>query len=358
MKFVQAKHGYFDGRNKPRLIVIHDMEYPERPTGAEWCADFFAGANGMTAPKASAHFCVDNDSIVQCVKEDDGAWHTPGALPSKGGVEINRSSIGIEHAGYAKQTAAEWRDDYSTAMLEMSAGLVAELCVRHRIPAIRLTPEDLLAGKSGICGHADCTKATGVGTHWDPGPNFPWDWYMERVTDRAGALMEAPPELPKDDNGWVVVHLGDETWRVAPIYVPYVGIGQAKELAERLGCELPTPALVDAIWLAADLRIDANQMPFTAAEGNDFSGQTMASMKAFELTTAKLARAVGDRKLGTDYHLLAGAYKDVVRDPATGRAGLYGWHRRDGSVIQPPYYGHAMGWLDYSHGLRLCRRMT
>lgn len=252
-KFLQAKN-YYRGGNRPNLIVIHDMEYPERPTGAEWCADYFA-----TSAKASAHYCVDNDSIVQCVLDTDGAWHTPGSI---GGVEINRQSIGIEHAGYAKQTAAEWRDAYSTAMLEMSARLVAELCVKHMIPAVKLSPEQVRAGARGICGHDDCTKATKVGSHWDPGPHFPWDWYMERVR----AHMEIPT-LADSEDGWVPIQLGSERFIVAPIYVPFVGIGQAADLAASLGCELPTPALVDAIWLAADLKIDASQMVISDHDG-------------------------------------------------------------------------------------------
>lgn len=188
MKFVQARH-FYAGGNKPALIILHDMEYPERPTGAEWCAEYFAGPN---APRASAHFCVDSDSVVQCVREEDGAWHTPGALPGKGGLEINRSSIGIEHAGFARQTAAEWADAYSTNMLERSAELVARLCERYLIPVVKLAPEGLLRpGASGICGHVDCTRATGVGTHWDPGPHFPWAWYLERVMTYRRLLASA-----------------------------------------------------------------------------------------------------------------------------------------------------------------------
>jgi len=157
MKFIQAKH-YYQGGNTPRLIVIHDMEYPERPTGAEWCAEFFAGPK---APGASAHYCVDSDSVVQCVKEEDGAWHTPGRLPDRFGVEINRSSIGIEHAGYARQSAEEWMDEYSQAMLRQSAALVADLCLRHDIPPVLLTSEDLkLEGMRGICGPVAFVQST------------------------------------------------------------------------------------------------------------------------------------------------------------------------------------------------------
>jgi N-acetyl-anhydromuramyl-L-alanine amidase AmpD len=191
VKFVQAKH-YYTGGNKPRLVVIHTMEAPEKGETAENIASWFAG---MNAPRASAHYCVSNTETVQCVEEEDGAWHTPGALPGKGGVEINRSSIGVEHAGYARQTAEEWSDEYSIAMLERSAQLVAEICARYDIPATKLSPEELKEpGASGICGHVDCTKATGVGTHWDPGPFYPWAWYLERV--RAHLYAENDDDIP------------------------------------------------------------------------------------------------------------------------------------------------------------------
>lgn len=342
--FKQAKH-FYKGGNEPALIIVHDMEFPERPTGAEWCADFFAGPN---APKASAHFCVDNDSVVQCVLEEDGAWHTPGALPAKGGREINRSSIGIEHAGYARQTADEWRDAYSTAMLELSAELVADLCKLHDIPIVKLSPDDLRQpGARGICGHVDCTKATGVGSHWDPGPHFPWDWYLARVRHHAGASTGAG--LP-DSSTWPRVACGGVTYAVAPIYIPFVGIGQAADLAARLGCELPTPALVDAIWRAADLRIDAGHL---MRSDHDGTAAGMSSEALLTSQTERLERAVSGRSLGVDFVLLAGAFKDVVRED--GRLGIYGWHRLDGRPIQPFYTGHARGWVDYSQGLRLVR---
>ena len=73
----------------------------------------------------SAHYCVDSDSIVQCVREEDIAWHARGG---------NATSIGIELAGYAGQGPKGWDDDYSWAVLEQAATLTADVCARHRIP--------------------------------------------------------------------------------------------------------------------------------------------------------------------------------------------------------------------------------
>lgn len=152
------------------LLVVHTMESPSKPTTAENVAAWFAGD---TAPRASAHYCIDTDSIVQCVRDRDVAWHAK---------QANRNGIGLEHAGYAKQTAENWKSPYNASMLLRSAQLAARLCTDYDIPIERLHPEDLRAKKRGICGHVDVTRAfdKGIG-HWDPGPSWPWEDYLELI---------------------------------------------------------------------------------------------------------------------------------------------------------------------------------
>ena len=387
--FLQAKFFKLGKRIAIDLIVIHDMEYPERVVSAQWCAQFFT--NPMTKNKAgetvqviaSCHYAIDSDSIEQCVLDKDIAYH---AGP------VNDYSIGIEHAGYANQTPAEWADGYSTAMLERSAAFVAGLCRKYSIPVRRLSAEDLKSRDSrGICGHVDVTNGLqgGVG-HQDPGKHFPWDWYLARVraylddpdavvdvrTIPLPAIQPPSPLSPHDalSRGEVVVELGGVKWIVSPIVVAPIGIGQAADLAKRMGYELPSPALVDAIWRAADLRVP----PHLMIRSHDGTPATMDAATTHAKQAAALASFLGARSLGTDFRLLAGAYKDVVQR-SDGTPGIYGWHADaaaaqvlassawkipthapatpgEGRVIQQPYYLHAKSWRDYAQGWRPCRR--
>jgi N-acetyl-anhydromuramyl-L-alanine amidase AmpD len=171
MKFQQARYRT-KGRKSFDLVVLHTMEWAERPTTAEACAGMFARDD---SPKGSAHYCVDSDSVVQCVDELDTAWG------AKGG-DVNARAIHIEMAGFARQTAAEWDDDYSRRMLERVASLVADICTRRSIPVAFVTHEVMPLGARGITTHLAVTKAYKVsGGHTDPGVGFPMVDFVRKV---------------------------------------------------------------------------------------------------------------------------------------------------------------------------------
>lgn len=167
--FKQAKNYTKVSKRKVDLIVIHTMEAAEKPTTAEAVAAWFAGKD---APKASAHYSLDQDSIVQSVKDKDVAWAAPGA---------NHNGLQLEHAGYAAQTGRQWEDPSSRSMLELSALLTAELCRDHGIPAEYVDAKGLQEGQRGITTHAQVSVAFRKSTHSDPGKNFPMAWYLGRV---------------------------------------------------------------------------------------------------------------------------------------------------------------------------------
>jgi N-acetyl-anhydromuramyl-L-alanine amidase AmpD len=218
--FVESPHVTRTGGRRIDLVVLHTMELDETAGAAERCAAWFRSP----AARVSAHYCVDADSIVQCVRDEDVAWTAPGA---------NHDGLQIEHAGWARQTRAQWRDAYSSAMLERSAGLVAELCRRHGIPAAWLYAADLKAGRRGITTHKAVSEAFRRTDHRDPGPGFPAEAYLARVRRRlAGgpppaALKPPPPTLRRGDGGWLVTRL--------------------QRLLRSHGC-FPEPAAVDGLF--------------------------------------------------------------------------------------------------------------
>jgi N-acetyl-anhydromuramyl-L-alanine amidase AmpD len=147
---------------------MHTMEIGERPDAAAICARWFASR----VSQVSAHYCVDADTVVQCVREKDVAWHARGG---------NTRSIGVELAGFARQTGDDWGDAYSSAVLARAVALVADVCLRRRIPVRWLAADDLVAARRGITGHADVSRAFGASDHWDPGPGFPVERFLDDV---------------------------------------------------------------------------------------------------------------------------------------------------------------------------------
>jgi N-acetyl-anhydromuramyl-L-alanine amidase AmpD len=173
--FVQAG-GYSRGRpdGRPLWIVIHTGETRESSTSAESLARYFQDPSD--GRKVSAHYSADNNSIVQCVRLGDIAW-TVGNRPG------NYRGINWEFAGFASQTQREWTDAYSTAMLERAMPYMRSDAERFRIPLRRCSVADLKAFRPGVTSHNDLRLAFGVTTHTDPGPNFPWSWFMESLQE-------------------------------------------------------------------------------------------------------------------------------------------------------------------------------
>ena len=161
--------------------------------------------------------------------------------------------------------------------------------------------------------------------------------------------------LPAIDE-WPIVELDGVKFRVAPKYIPHVGIQEAADIAAANGMELPTKKLVDAIWNAADLKIEPQQptlKKFDFAEMNS------------DATVAEHAAKNDKQIAGRSFKLLAGTHKDVVRDFHNGRMvnGIYGWHRLNGKPIQDFPSLHIQGnavtseHKDYSQGLRMVKKV-
>jgi hypothetical protein len=120
----------------------------------------------------------------------------------------------------------------------------------------------------------------------------------------------------------------------------------AQQIADSFHCFLPTRKMVDDIYKAAKVKLEP------------------VPMYAFRDSTPTMWHhhliIEGQRKGRRG--LIAGIQKDVVisgkisRDPKPGRVAIYGWHKLDGTAIQPLYTGHIYWWVDYSQAIRLVYR--
>ena len=152
-----TEYGNHDLANRPTsqkitYIVIHDtegtwdgvMNLAQDPTYVSW------------------HYTVrSNDGhIAQHVPTKDVAWHA-------GNWYVNAKSVGIEHEGFAAD--ATW---YTEALYRSSSKLVRYLAAKYSIPLDR----------AHIIGHDNVPgtiPSTVKGMHWDPGPFWDWDHYMD-----------------------------------------------------------------------------------------------------------------------------------------------------------------------------------
>jgi hypothetical protein len=253
LQFVQARY-FTPGRpdGPPLWIVIHDMEAGESSTRAESTAAYFA-----TMPdgrRVSSHYCVDDDSVIQCVRLADVAW-TVGNRPG------NYRGINWELAGFARQTRQEWLDEFGRAMFAQMVPIVLADAAEYEIPLRRCTIDDLLDKRPGITCHNDLRIAYGGTTHTDPGPNFPWDYFLALLT---GDDMEQTDKLLDTTNGWadrtIALHYGDlQKLRTMLVLAPGAEGDQQPQpgsLLARLDAFLDNPAQpapVDVDALAAAL---------------------------------------------------------------------------------------------------------
>ena len=145
------------------MVIIHSCE-----GGYVGCWSWLANRESQV----SAHYVVREDGaeITQLVRESARAWHigatydstlNAGHDPHLHGVQSNHFTIGVEHAGFASQT--EW----PVAQLDASARLVCGAARRWGIPRDRLH----------IVAHGQLQPWNRT----DPGQNWPWADYLERI---------------------------------------------------------------------------------------------------------------------------------------------------------------------------------
>jgi hypothetical protein len=166
----------FNSRNgyNVSLVVIHT------------CEGGYAGCWGWlrnSAAGASAHYVVkeNGSEVTQLVRESNRAWHVAaayecsragGAQCNRNGVSTNNFSVGIEHAGFASQAS------FPAGQIEASAKLTCDITKGHSVPRDR----------NHIVSHGQLQPWNRT----DPGPNWPWSHYIDRVRALCGTTTPSP----------------------------------------------------------------------------------------------------------------------------------------------------------------------
>ena len=156
----------------PSMVIVHT------------CEGTYAGCWGWltnSSAGVSAHYVVNStgSEISQLVRESNKAWHIGASYDcslngntdcGKNGQSSNNFTIGIEHAGYASQSS------FNTGMIQASAELSCDISQSHGIPRDRYH----------FVGHGQLQPYNRT----DPGPNWPWTNYLNRINSACGS---APP---------------------------------------------------------------------------------------------------------------------------------------------------------------------
>jgi hypothetical protein len=155
-----------------RLIVIHSAEAADSlggDTSAEGVANYFARESTL----ASTQLAVDRDSCVRMLPDLVIPWGAKGA---------NTVGLHVEICGYARWSRTEWLE--RPGMLRRAAYKVARWCWQYEIPARWVSVGALRAQTAhGLTTHVDVNRAFRGGDHWDPGPEFPRDQFLEWVRE-------------------------------------------------------------------------------------------------------------------------------------------------------------------------------
>lgn len=124
--------------------------------------------------------------------------------------------------------------------------------------------------------------------------------------------------------------------------------GTAQRLADLFGASLLTAKLSDNVWSEAEAKLE----PFFYKP----VGNANELVAKFEEHNRQIEKQLSEAGAGHG-QLVAGIKKDVIVSSRIGerpdRVVIYGWHRPDGTPIQPVYSGHIWWYVDYSHGIRL-----
>ena len=166
-----TNYGNYDPANRPhdmaiKYIFIHDTE-----------GSYDSAINHFQDPTAydSAQYVVrsSDGAVTQMVRNEDVSWGVYDWYD-------NMHGINIENEGFAAD-GASW---YTPAMYQTDATLVRYLAAKYHIPLDR----------AHILGHDNISvlnQANFPNQHWDPGPYWNWNYFMDLVQGKTMAQASA-----------------------------------------------------------------------------------------------------------------------------------------------------------------------
>lgn len=168
-------------KGKPQMIIIHS------------CEGVYGGCTSWLRnkkSKVSAHYVVNSNGseISQLVRHSKKAWHigakykcrlNKNTLCNLDNAQSNGFTIGIEHAGFASQKT------WDSGLIEASAKLACAIAKKHNIPR----------DAQHIVAHGQLQS-----NRSDPGANWPWGRYIERIRHHCGDNGPSSGEIVIDNN--------------------------------------------------------------------------------------------------------------------------------------------------------------
>lgn len=145
---------------------------------------------------ASSHVGIDAGGVADWVPRSRAAWTLRNGNPY---------SVNAEICFFAKATRAQWLSTGTVfgcrnprQMIRNFAAWIVRESRALGIPLHRLSVSEWRAGRSGYGDHDDYTDATGDGSHWDMGENFPWDVLASDI--REIISPQEDDDMSLDDN--------------------------------------------------------------------------------------------------------------------------------------------------------------
>ena len=200
-----AAHGGRFRPDPPAFDVVHSTEGPMSDGNARALAEnWFGRPKSEGGAGTSTTGIFDPSGSVRMLDE-----HT---IPYHVGPVGNPLCTGDEHCGSVNLTPEQWISARGQAMLDASAKVKAQRAIFRgwSLADCRWLSVTEVARRTvrGFCTHNDVRLALGGTTHSDPGPNFPYSWYMGRIRYWFQVLTGAidPEEdmaLSDEDKAWL-----------------------------------------------------------------------------------------------------------------------------------------------------------